>query len=107
MIAGSHEPNFLAIKQGVMFFSHDGRRSKCCIRRNKRKSHKVSTYPITKAITNLPTIHMSEIGMQTATLIESNLGQLLARRRQEISAERKEIAAAANISVNYYGAIER
>jgi transcriptional regulator with XRE-family HTH domain len=45
--------------------------------------------------------------MQPTTQIGTELGRILSRRRLEISAERKEIAAAAEISANYYGAIER
>jgi transcriptional regulator with XRE-family HTH domain len=45
--------------------------------------------------------------MQPAPQIEKELGQILKRRRLEISAERLEIAAAAGISANYYGAVER
>lgn len=45
--------------------------------------------------------------MQPTSQIDTNLGQLLAKRRLEMSAKRKEIAAAAGISENYYGAIER
>lgn len=45
--------------------------------------------------------------MQPAPKIENGLGQLLEKRRLEISAKRLEIAAAAGISANYYGAIER
>lgn len=45
--------------------------------------------------------------MQPSTQINCELGLILSRRRLEISAERKEIAAAAGISANYYGAIER
>ena len=39
--------------------------------------------------------------------IRDSLGRLLERRRLELSAKRLEIAAAAGISANYYGAIER
>lgn len=39
--------------------------------------------------------------------IDTKFGQLLAQRRLELSAKRKQIAAAAGISENYYGAIER
>ena len=45
--------------------------------------------------------------MQPINQNDSNIGKILVKRRLEISAERKEIAAAALISVNYYGAIER
>lgn len=45
--------------------------------------------------------------MQPTALIEKDLGRLLERRRLELSAKRAEIAAAAGISANYYGAIER
>lgn len=45
--------------------------------------------------------------MQFAPQIEKELGRLLEKRRLEISAKRREIAAAAGISENYYGAIER
>ena len=45
--------------------------------------------------------------MQPAPQIEKNLGRLLEKRRLELSAKRAEIAAAAGISANYYGAIER
>lgn len=45
--------------------------------------------------------------MQPAPQIEKNLGRLLERRRLELPAKRAEIAAAAGISANYYGAIER
>lgn len=41
------------------------------------------------------------------TQLDTNIGQLLARRRMDICAQRKDIAAAAGISANYYGAIER
>lgn len=45
--------------------------------------------------------------MQPAHQIERNLGQLLERHRLELSAKRLEIANAAGISANYYGAVER
>lgn len=45
--------------------------------------------------------------MQPAPQTEKGLGQLLEKRRLEIFAKRLEIAAAAGISANYYGAIER
>lgn len=45
--------------------------------------------------------------MQPTSQIDTNLGPFLAKRRLEMSAKRKEIAAAAGISENYYGAIER
>jgi transcriptional regulator with XRE-family HTH domain len=45
--------------------------------------------------------------MQPAPQTEKSLGQLIEKRRLEISATRLKIAAAAGISANYYGAIER
>lgn len=45
--------------------------------------------------------------MQSTTQIGPHLGEFLAKRRFLIAAKRREIAAAAGISENYYGAIER
>lgn len=45
--------------------------------------------------------------MQPTTQTAPRLGEFLAKRRLQIAAKRSEIAAAAAISVNYYGAIER
>ncbi len=48
-----------------------------------------------------------EIAMQPTTQTAPRLGEFLAKHRLQIAAKRSEIAAAAGISVNYYGAIER
>jgi len=48
-----------------------------------------------------------EIVMQPTTQSASHLGEFLAKRRVEMAARRSEIASAAGISANYYGAIER
>lgn len=45
--------------------------------------------------------------MQPARQNDKKLGELLEKRRLEISAKRPEVAAAAGISANYYGAVER
>lgn len=45
--------------------------------------------------------------MPTTTQAAQSIGEFLAKRRAEIAARRSEIAAAAGITANYYGAIER
>lgn len=45
--------------------------------------------------------------MPTTTQATQHIGEFLVNRRVEIAAKRSEIAAAAGISANYYGAIER
>lgn len=45
--------------------------------------------------------------MQPARQNDKKLGELLEKCRLEISAKRPEVAAAAGISANYYGAVER
>lgn len=45
--------------------------------------------------------------MPPSTQTTPSLGDFLIRRRLQISAKRAEVAAAAGISANYYGAIER
>jgi len=45
--------------------------------------------------------------MHPAPLDRKKLGKLLEKRRLEISAKRLEVATAAGISANYYGAVER
>lgn len=45
--------------------------------------------------------------MQATTQVIANLGGFLTNRRLQIAATRSEIAVAAGISRNYYGAIER